>query len=67
MSYYVVTTHLCLQERYTGLAQIAEAYFRIPKILCVELLVFEGDDCLGLMWKAPMDSFSLLSRVHSLP
>jgi hypothetical protein len=33
----------------------------------VQLLVFEDPSCLGLLWKSPMDSFSLLSKLPALP
>lgn len=56
-----------LQERYSGLAQIADVHFQSPRLIEVQLLVFEGGDCLGLLWRPPMDSFSLLSRLPDLP
>jgi hypothetical protein len=56
----------CPQDRFSGLAQIAEVYYQHPRVLPVELLAFESPDCLGLLWKSPMDSFSLLSRVSGL-
>lgn len=56
------------QERYRGRAQIANTYFVQPKVVNAELIVFEGtQDCIGIMWKEPLDSFSLFTRVTQLP
>lgn len=60
---------LLLQERYSGLAQIAESYFQSPRISAVTLLLFEGTDpaCFGVLWAAPMDTFSFFVRQSTLP
>lgn len=55
------------QERLPGLAQIAETYFKAPRILPVELLVFEDEPgCFGLIWSSPMDNFSFFVKQPSL-
>jgi hypothetical protein len=60
---------LLLQERYSGLAQIAEAYFESPRISAVTLLLFTDTDpaCFGVLWDAPMDTFSFFVRQQTLP
>lgn len=57
----------CLQERYRGRAQIAFTGFQAPAVIAAELLVFTDSDALGLLWKRPVDSFSLFSRVSHMP
>lgn len=65
-----MTIALCcvvLQERYSGLAQIADSYFHSPKLNPVELLLFDDPDCFGMMWASPMDTFSFFVRQQQLP
>lgn len=56
-----------MQERYRGRAQIAYAEFDRPQVIAAELVLFDSPDCVGLLWKRPMDSFSLFSRASQLP
>jgi hypothetical protein len=57
----------CAQERYRGRAQIAFTKFDQPQVIAAELLLFDSADCIGLLWKRPVDSFSLFSRASQLP
>ena len=57
----------CLQERYRGLAQIADTNFKDPKIIGVELVVFEDAACFGVLWAPPMHTFSFFVRQPGLP
>lgn len=61
------TAAILPQERYSGLAQIAETYFQSPKISPVELLLFEDPSCFGVLWAGPMDTFSFFVRQVGLP
>ncbi|WIA33544.1 hypothetical protein OEZ86_006668 [Tetradesmus obliquus] len=58
---------LRVKERYRGRAQIAYAEFDRPQVIAAELVLFDSPDCVGLLWKRPMDSFSLFSRASQLP
>jgi hypothetical protein len=71
--YYCLTCIIMLssccpvQERYRGRAQIAYTDFDRPQVIAAELVLFDSPDCIGLLWKQPMDSFSLFSRASQLP
>lgn len=58
---------IALQERISGLAQIAGSYFHFHKLNPVELLLFDDTDCFGVMWAPPMDTFTFFVRQSQLP